>query len=349
MSTDGLDQLASFLNSQAKDLTNSGSPQVLAASIEVSNTIARIRLMVQSRHAYDDNDEYSLVVEASGIQRAETYTFEDFTEQIELYLGNIQATGGYNSDLYAALGNAIIRRAIFTTSVEEDASLLQNVLAVAAALNPDITLAALDCLPQAWGNFTSKAAIIGISKVYLALLQATRFPEIQSVALYALAEALDRQFHLVLEPRSDDNCLQVDRSFEFDTEGLRYVLESDRDTPSLFNARMRISGCILLSEYVSQRGLDLHMQRYQSYLQTWGHMLCSAGDSNNVSHSLSPTCSNEANINRTSRPDWQLQKLWLPFTATVTLEMLSLAMSTRSRPFSLCTILSMMMTTRFVI
>ena len=136
----------------------------------------------------------------------------------------------------------------------------------------------------------SRAALMGIPKAYVALLEATESPEVRSVALSALAEALDRQFQSVLELRSDENCLEVDRSFQFDTEGLRSVLESRKDIPSLSNTRIRISGCILLSEYVSQRGIDPEMQRYRPHLERWGESLCLAGNSNNVSLCLNSHC-----------------------------------------------------------
>jgi hypothetical protein len=223
------------------------------------------------------------IFETVSTQLFTDHPFEEFTSLVEEHLQKIQTTGGYSSDLYAALGSAIARRAIFATALMDDVFSLPNVLVVSSALNTDITLAALECLPHAWGLNDSIDAIKGIPKAYLALLHATKFPENRSVALFALAKALDRQFSYVSEARSDENCLQVDRSFEFDTEGLRYLMEHRRgSTPSLANARIRISGCLLLSEYVSQRGIDLHMQRYRSHLEIWGQTLCSAGDAKNV-------------------------------------------------------------------
>lgn len=253
----------------------SGSPEILAGYLELSNTIGRIILSAR---------EYNLANSVAELQSIlfPGAPFEDFTSLTETYLQKTQSTGGYNSDLYATLGNAIARRAIYASAMEDNATALQNILTVVAALNTDIALSALGCIPQAWQYNDSRAARIGIPKAYLGLLKATISPELRSVALCALAEALERQFTYVVDPRSDENCLQVDRSFEFDTESLRSVLECQRDSPSLSNARIRVSGCILISECVSQRGIDFHMRRYRSHLETWGHILCTAGHSRNV-------------------------------------------------------------------
>lgn len=279
-----------MLDAQKSSVKNV-SPQVSAALIEVTNTTTKIMLSSQEgqRRLIDDEegDLTSPIAQAMS-RKPRQNLFEEFTTHIETYLSKIHDTGGYNSDLYAALGNAIVRRAIFATAMEDDGIALQNILVVAGALNPDITLVALDCLKEAWKHNKSRGAIMGVPKAYLALLKANKFPEIQSTTMYALAEALDQQFNFVIEGRSRENCLQVDRSFEFDTEALRSILEDQESSPSLSNARIRVSGCILLSECVSQRGIDLRMQRYRPHLETWGQTLCLAGDCNNVNPSILP-------------------------------------------------------------
>jgi len=254
-------------------------PEILTAHLEVHNVIARIILSGTRDYEYTES--------LTG-QLFPNHALEEFDVLMEVYLKLSNSPHSSDARLNAALGNAIARRGVYTASMNDDVAALQHILKYLAALNTDIILETLECIPHAWENNGSSAARFGISKAYLSLMENNSSPEVRSIALFQLAEALDRQFAQA-KPRSKLGAFEHDEieAFQFDFVALRPLLKNGTESPSLANAKIRISGAVLIREVMSQMFVDNSLKIYRPQLEDWGKLLSMAGEASNVRYLLS--------------------------------------------------------------
>ena len=277
----------------------SGCPEILAAYLEVVNIIARILLSARhSSHAASRSSYMTLLMD----QFFAHDSFEEFTAIMQTYPIFIALEIGSPCSENTALAcNAVVRRSIFTAALREDTLGLQNVISFVTALHTDITIAALESVPDAWAYVTSVDSLFGLIKAYMSAIKKTKSSEVRAVAVFNLAGVLDQIFGRVestnvergqnsdparLTQHPSLNLLEMVRG---EIKDLETLLQDGARTPSLSNAEIRITGSVLVCEYVFQKHSNRALNTCKPRMEAWGKLLVAAGNSNNVSPCLKRT------------------------------------------------------------
>ncbi|KAG0647573.1 tRNA (cytidine(32)-2 -O)-methyltransferase non-catalytic subunit TRM732 [Hyphodiscus hymeniophilus] len=281
---DGLDQLASFLESPKMwTYFKSGCPEILAAYLEVSNSIARI--LIFSRKSRNISTQLKIGSIMDQLFFRDTY--EEFLGLIKTYPTITVSIRGTECSVNTALAcNAILHRSVFSSALREDTLCLQNVIAFATTLDIDVVLAAVEVIPDTWGNHTSVGTLLGLIKTYMGAIEATKSPEVRATAIFNLAEVVDRMLGRIdlknfksnqnsqLARELHHTSLDLNEMVQNEIQGLGTLLQNGMKTPSLSNAEIRISGSLL---NLFNRAFDT----FQSRMEAWGKLLGVAGASTN--------------------------------------------------------------------
>jgi hypothetical protein len=250
-------------------------PEILAAALEVNNTIAKILLCPPTTETEKGD--------ASHVRSITSHLFADNAFDEFSILVEKHAAISTETPATAALGKAIVRRGIYTTALLENEGALQNIVSSIAELNTDMVLTALDCLPSAWKNLSSSKTLCGLSRAYISLLVASKAPEVRAVACYDLADVLDKGFVSIEASGSTGNESNGQPNFDLIdiTKELSSILQGN-DSPSFSNAQIRISGCIMICQHISQAYDKSPTEPYRSQMKEWGQLVSAAGQSSNV-------------------------------------------------------------------
>lgn len=257
------------------DVSKGTHLEILAAHMEVNNTIAKIMLSQPINVTEAESTQTTQIIASHIFADNMVESFASFKEE---YLCMSAETPGI-----ASLCNAIVCRAIYTTALSGDDISLQDILGDIATLNTDIVLIALDCLPTAWKRHSSFKGLSGLSKAYIRLLGASKNPEVCACICNELADVLDKAFSAikVSGPISAEGSDQSDIVLNDIAKELGSILRSN-DSPSFSNARIRISGFLSIQEHVSKaRGNNLQ-EGHGSQMKAWGRLLWEAGKASNV-------------------------------------------------------------------
>ena len=248
---------------------------ILAAYLEVENTVAKILLF---QPINSGEGQSALIIKDVARQIFAENAAEEFAGIKGKYVDTSLELPGVET-----LSYTIVRRAIYTAALSDDEVALQTLLGDIAALNTDIVLATLDCVSVAWKNNSSIKSLYGVSKAYISLLEASKNPEVCACICYELAEILDKSFASIKtsEPidLGDFGKLHIDLNDAM--RQLSMTLRSN-DNPSFSNARIRISGFLLIDEHTSYRHNQIPKEEYKSRMKVWGRLLWEAGNASNV-------------------------------------------------------------------
>jgi hypothetical protein len=295
ISVDGLGQLASLLKGfKMWSFFESGCPEILAAYLEVSNTIARILLSSSSSSLSEASHSYlTSVIDHLFLHDA----YEEFLDLMKTYPTLTASIGGSECRVNTTLAcNAVVGRAAFTAALREDTLGLQNVISFAAALDTDVALAAIDVIPDAWESHTSADALFGLTKAYMGAIEISQSPEVRSAAIGKLAEVVDQLFGRIDSSKEESRhnsgpaemtqhpSLDLNEMIRSEIKGLGALLQDGTKTPALSNAEIRISGSLLVCEYVSQKHFNRALNTYNQRMESWGKLLVEAGNASNVRH-----------------------------------------------------------------
>jgi hypothetical protein len=243
---------------------------ILAAHLEFENTIAKI-LLFQPIHN-GKGDSAAIITDITSQIFADNPA-KEFSGIKKFYADMSIESSGVNT-----ISNTMVRRAIYTIALSDDEVALQTFFNDIAALNTDIVLASLDCVSIAWKNKTVTESLYGASKAYINLLKVSINPEVCAYICYELADFLDKLF----ASKTD-----IGRVKQLATDLNNAVIQLDKiiqenDNPSFSNARIRISGFLMVIEHTFYRH-DQHLKReYTSRMEAWGRLLWDAGNARNV-------------------------------------------------------------------
>jgi hypothetical protein len=188
-----------------------------------------------------------------------------------------------NTRLHSLLENAIVRRSVYVSAITRDLISLQKSLKYAAELNTDVALAAVDCVPNSWEKGNSLTTISDFVKGYIGLIGLSKSPEVCSVALSRLAKTIDEYFaNAKLDLKPEHSSYDEVRAFKFDIAELQNSVHGRMETPSLSNARIRISGAIPLFKELTNYTTSQSGKPGRTFLEPWGELLATAGATNNV-------------------------------------------------------------------
>lgn len=189
------------------------------------------------------------------------------------------------SDLTATLGNAIARRAVYVSAMKADFGMLQTVLGSINMLNIDIVLTSIETISLAWGGHGPSNRSIDIATAYLSVIRSSKSPEVTTAAIECLSEIVDGHLaissHLPVNSGSNaDETKTLEKLNEISELGNSIM--GFKDTPSLVNARIRISGAVHL--FADLENSTTHKSNIIGIdrLESWGAAISSAGDSHNV-------------------------------------------------------------------
>ena len=354
---DGLDELAPLLPmSKTWSFIDSGCPELLAAHLEVSNSIAKI--LLSSRHSYATSEQLKLpsIINHLFVQDA----FEEFLILMKTYPSVIASIQGIPRTPNIAIAcNAVVRRSVFTSALRKDITGLRNVVCFAASLEIEIALAAIDVVPDAWRSYASVDSLFGLVKTYMGAIEMTQSPEVRAAAIFSLAEIVDRLYghmdsKIVGQGHGDGSAkvptlpsLEFNEMVRNEINGLGALLQDGiAKTPSLSNAEIRISGSLLVCEYVSLKHFNRTLSSYKSRMEAWAKLLVRAGRSHNVSPGPKNVFHNMLNPARILKRAKLQQQLCLHFSAILILNGTTRTMSVFYPPFSPCMTRSMTMTMR---
>jgi hypothetical protein len=212
----------------------------------------------------------------------EDHADKEFDSLMKEYLEMAQSSGTRD----AALGKAIIRRAIYNAAITEDANTLLKIFENAAALNKDIVLAAIDCVSGAWQNMLVQEADFPVLRAFIGLLENSRSPEIRSKACLILVEALGKLFDTIKDLQTRNGAYEytsAQSTIQQWIMNLGTILQRGPQSPSLHNAQVRISGWIMLCNFENQKSCSkLLTPQFRKGLAAWGDLLSLAGTSTNV-------------------------------------------------------------------
>ena len=183
----------------------------------------------------------------------------------------------------ASLSNTIIRRGIYSAALSDDETVLQTIIGSIAVLNADIILATLDCLRIAWKNHSSLKRLSGVSRAYISLLSASKNPEVCAYICYELADVLERTFVPIdaSEPQHNKDLALSNLDLN---DAIRELgsISRHNDSPYFSNARIRISGFLLIDKIASPEQDQVPKEAYSSRIEAWGRLLWEAGNASNV-------------------------------------------------------------------
>jgi hypothetical protein len=270
----------------------SGCPEILAAYLEVSNTIARI--LISSRNSDTSSCDSKLASVTDHLFLHDSYG--EFLDLMKTYPTLTASIGGSECSVNTALAcNAVVRRSVFTAALRDDTLSLQKVISFAAALDTDVALTGIEAIPDAWASHTSADALLGLIKAYMGAIEMSQSPEVRAVAITNLAEVVDNLFGRINSKNMERGqnsgpakipqhpSLDLNEMVQSEIKGLGALLQDGIKTPSLFNAEIRISGSLLVCEYVSQKHFNRPLDTSKSRMEAWGKLLVGAGNASNVS------------------------------------------------------------------
>lgn len=270
----------------------SGCPEILAAYLEVSNAIAQILLSSRKTLPETSGESYLISI-MDHLFLHDSY--EEFLELMKTYPTLTASIRGSECSVNTALAcSAVVRRAAFTSALREDTLSLQNVISFAAALDTDVALAAIEVISDAWGSRTSAGTLFGLINAYMGAIGITQSPEVRAVAIFDLAEVVDQLFGRIDSTHTERGqsggapkmtqhpSLDLNEMIRTEIKGLGALLQDSTRTPSLSNAEIRISGSLLVCEYVSQKHFNRALDSYKPRIEAWGKLLVGAGNANNV-------------------------------------------------------------------
>jgi hypothetical protein len=293
ISADGLHQLASLLKSSKMwSFFESGCPEILAAYLEVSNTLAGILLSARNKPlGTSDASQLASVMDHLFLHD----TYGEFLDLMKTYPTLTASIGGSELSVNTALAcNAVVRRAVLTAALREDTLGLQNVISFAAALDTNVALAAVEVIPDAWSSYASADTLFGLVKTYMGAIEMTKSPDVRSAAIVNLAEIVDQLFGRIDSSTAERGqnggnakmtqypSLDLNEMIRGEIKGLGALLQDATKTPSLSNAEIRISGSLLVCEYVSQKHFNRALNTYKPRMEAWGKLLAGAGNASNV-------------------------------------------------------------------
>ncbi|KAG9246942.1 HEAT repeat protein-like protein [Calycina marina] len=197
----------------------------------------------------------------------------DYTCLKDSVKSTLHAQGGPAYGLFANLGTAIARRAVYLAALMHDTAAMQPILVSMHELGIDSVLAGLECLPVVWFGRPSLNAYRAIFKAYSALIKSSKSPEVCATALAQFTATLQDQHFDYVE---DDEILLGLNLGSF--EPSNHVTFT---TPSLYNAELASSGFAMLSRFMSQKSGHLPLIEYDTALAAWGPSLCMALDVSN--------------------------------------------------------------------
>ena len=291
------------------DSSGKGSPEILAAYLEVENAMADALL---SKPGAD----WKAIIQSpqAHLQIFVDNALEDFDLLECDYRKRIQLRGGVGNDLFANLGNTVARRAVYIAALRNDPCALQKSFLSMNELGVDIVLAGLECLPGAWARNTSPGALRGIIKTYKSLLKASRSPEVRTVTLTQLTAMMEYYSEELGITGTSSTTENTDDLPGLDFMGLRPSAQIDYNTPSLDNSEITISGFMVLSDHASQALGSQDLKKYNAHLYTWGCSLRKAGEAANVSKTNSFL--SLINKSRILTHGLERRRLWRPSIVT---------------------------------
>lgn len=165
----------------------------------------------------------------------------------------------------ALLQLAIVRRAIYMTSLRNDSIGLWRVLKIVAQLSTDLTSAALTNISEAWRATTGN--LVCLVEAYVQIIEFAASPDVRATAAINLADLLDASF----------DGTDLTKGVLWEIDHLPRLLQEGSQSPNISNAQLRISGWVLQKEVQFQSPPES-----SECLEAWGHILAAAGDANNV-------------------------------------------------------------------
>lgn len=232
---------------------------MLAAYYEVDAEILKTALSLRNADVYR-----AFVLESTtGLASAEAY---ECCENLTTTCAKSVCNGDSGSS--ALLRNSVSRRAIYVAALTGQAEILEMVTNVGKR-DTDTLLAALEFMPHAWRTATTVQALKGHCEVYITAVASSESSDVRSVALTNLADVVDRIFSF------EKPILWLTDKLS----GLGSLLHSHSGNPQLSNAEIRISGSILLYEYLQEQD---EPEPLKQRLEAWGVMISAAGNASNV-------------------------------------------------------------------
>ena len=282
---DGLGQLASLLKSSKRwRFLESGCPEIIAAYLEVSNSIAKILLSSGNSYTASGRTDRASITDR-------LFPHDTYKEFLDL----MQTVRRTECSVNTALAcNAVVRHSAFASALREDTIGLQKAVCFAATLDTDVALAAIEIIPEAWRASTSTDALFGLTKSYMGAIKMTQCPEVRAAVIFNLAAMIDQLFGGIDSKSTEGQTngpakinqypsLDLNESVRREIEGLGALLQHGTKTPSLSNAEIRISGSVMVCEYVSQKHFNRAMNTYKLRMEAWGKLLVDSGIASNVS------------------------------------------------------------------
>ena len=197
------------------------NPDVLAAQLELDNTISQIILsssqevQIHLRNLMNREPKYSP----------------------EILKGMIN-----NAASCPLLQQALVRHAIHGTAVQKEPEAVESIITLAATIDADLTLVALDCVSQVYdllSSETTKETYHPIFDAYLAALQNSSSAQVHAVALTRCAEMLDDWLKMYNEPN---------REMRDAIQSACASLPDREKSPDKSNAEIRISGWLIIHD-----------------------------------------------------------------------------------------------------
>ncbi|KAL3417418.1 hypothetical protein PVAG01_11418 [Phlyctema vagabunda] len=235
--------------------------ELLAAYFEVLNSLKRTLLSEST------NSDYSNLQATVG---------DLLPQNPKLGCSEIVRDHSTPSNSSALLRIAVARRIVSLAALANDTHVAEVSLR-ASTSDTDTMLILLDSIPTAFRGKSSAHVLQGLCEIYASALQSSTSTEVRSVVLQDLAEILDDV------SRTSD---QVPAWTPGELGNLGALLQGSRDSPQLSNASIRISGSILLLDFLKLRKPSHHLEdpkteewtALETRFEAWGEMLSAAGD-----------------------------------------------------------------------
>lgn len=279
-STDGLLDIASALESlEVQKRERFKSPDILAAYLEIYNTFAKIILRKDNS---SNNIGLEPLIQTVTQRRFTFHSLGENTMLVNKHFNLVREAESTNHNLNSALGIAIARRSVYISAITGDIGSLGKILEYAAELNTDIALAVVDCVPNAWELSKPSTSVSDIGKTYIRLIRLSKSPEVTSAAISHLADTINKQFESTKSKLESEHLGDIKiQAFDYDIAELQDTIDGRMETPSLSNARLKISGAIPLFKEFTRLLSSQSTKPDRSYLVSWGGLLATAGDAHN--------------------------------------------------------------------
>lgn len=267
-SADGLESLVSILHQHRSRASH--CPETLAAYLEVINAIlaiiaARRNSLISPAHMLEGallQSVLRLLPPGNPYQQLLAHTAE-----------HCEASTSRNSSTSLLL-NASIRQSVVLSILQEDPASLRMSLIYIDARNPDAVLEALRTLVLSTQMYSeSEIMLAGVLEAYVALIDSSKLPEVQSTALSGLTDLIDRQSRFSTGFNAGS---VIDRIIQT----VRRMILKRRNGPDISNSEIKASGCLLMAEFSSGEEI---LGREEDKMYAFSEMLSNAGNPYNVS------------------------------------------------------------------